>query len=130
MPASAPRKGRKRHRVAARLEAGAGSAQVELSLDTSHTRLTGKETTLPPTPITDPGHPLPRPEHPRPECQREPWINLNGRWRFTFDPQNAGEQKRWYRVPHPTVDPNVSASVADPFRGEIVVPFPWESSLS
>jgi len=26
---------------------------------------------------------------------RESWINLNGRWRFTFDPQNSGEQQRW-----------------------------------
>jgi hypothetical protein len=73
---------------------------------------------------------LPRPEHPRPDFQREPWINLNGRWRFSFDPQNVGEQMRWYRVPHPTVGSSVSLTIADPFRGEIVVPFPWESTLS
>src|SRR5438874_2070713 len=44
---------------------------------------------------------VPRPEHPRPDFQREGWLNLNGRWRFSFDPQNEGEQQRWYHVPHP-----------------------------
>jgi hypothetical protein len=43
----------------------------------------------------------PRPEHPRPDFVREPWINLNGPWRFTLDPENLGEQQRWYRLPHP-----------------------------
>jgi hypothetical protein len=61
---------------------------------------------------------------------RETWINLNGRWRFTFDPQNIGEQQRWYRIPHPTVAVNLGGLVEDPFGGEIVVPFPWESRLS
>jgi hypothetical protein len=73
---------------------------------------------------------IPRPEHPRPDFQREPWLNLNGRWRFTFDPQNVGEQKKWYRMPHPTVGTSVSLPIADPFQDEIVVPFPWESRLS
>ena len=35
----------------------------------------------------------PRPEHPRPDFHREPWINLNGRWRFAFDPQDVGDRK-------------------------------------
>jgi hypothetical protein len=61
---------------------------------------------------------------------REPWANLNGRWRFSFDPRNVGEQMRWYRVPHPDVGSSVSLTIADPFQGEIVVPFPWESALS
>ena len=70
---------------------------------------------------------------------------MNGRWRFTFDPQDAGEQGRWHRLPHPAARPDQQAERAlagldfepgratraeDPFRAEIVVPFPWESRLS
>src|SRR5581483_1903018 len=79
---------------------------------------------------------IPRPEHPRPDFQRDTWINLNGRWRFTFDPENTGEQLRWYRIPHPLASgrPGHQAGssdiVEDPFTMEIVVPFPWESRLS
>src|SRR5581483_9033815 len=76
---------------------------------------------------------IPRPEHPRPDFQRDTWINLNGRWRFTFDPRNLGEQQRWYRVPHPlvaTYTGEVTSPIEDPFGGEIIVPFPWESRLS
>ena len=82
-------------------------------------------------PITVPGD-VPRPEHPRPDLEREHWLNLNGRWRFSFDPQNAGEQQRWYHVPHPAVAARTgeSSPVEDPFGSEIVVPFPWESRLS
>ena len=75
----------------------------------------------------------PRPEHPRPDFQRDRWINLNGRWRFSFDPQNVGEQRRWYRVSHPTAASRlgeVNDVVEDPFGAEIIVPFPWESRLS
>src|SRR5947209_20118536 len=81
---------------------------------------------------------FPRPEHPRPDFRREPWINLNGRWRFTFDPDNAGEQLRWHRLSHPltgqrvldTSGPAAGGDVEDPFVQEIVVPFPWQSRLS
>jgi hypothetical protein len=76
---------------------------------------------------------IPRSEHPRPDFQREHWATLNGRWRFTFDARNVGEQKRWYRVPHPTAAKHlgeVSSPVEDPFTQEILVPFPWESHLS
>lgn len=79
---------------------------------------------------------IPRPEHPRPDLIREPWLNLNGRWRFTFDPDNVGEQRRWYRLPHPEVasrrggDSAAQAFAHDPFGLEITVPFPWESCLS
>src|SRR4051794_24228438 len=40
-------------------------------------------------PAADPE--VPRPEYPRPDFEREQWVNLNGRWRFTFDPRNIGE---------------------------------------
>ena len=87
---------------------------------------------------------IPRPEHPRPDFQRDHWINLNGRWRFTFDPRDVGEQMRWYRVPHPArgslastdpsqafnTGPSTGALMEDPFGDEIVVPFPWESQAS
>lgn len=61
----------------------------------------------------------PRPEHPRPYFQREHWINLNGRWQFSFDEGFIGEQSRWY-LPHVPFAQNLSISV----------PFPWESKLS
>ncbi|MBI3972612.1 MAG: hypothetical protein HY332_15145 [Chloroflexi bacterium] len=75
---------------------------------------------------------IPRPEHPRPDFQRERWLNLNGRWRFTFDPHNLGEQMRWYHVPHPAAAARTGegSPIEDPFGAEIVVPFPWESRLS
>jgi hypothetical protein len=73
---------------------------------------------------------IPRPEHPRPDFQREPWINLNGRWRFTFDPKNLGEQQRWHRLPHPDLRGDSPRATDDPFGKTIVVPFPWESFLS
>lgn len=78
--------------------------------------------------LPDPS-PIPRPEHPRPDFLREPWINLNGRWRFTFDPENVGEQQRWHRLPDPS--PTTAERPAHgPFGKTIVVPFPWESHLS
>ncbi|MDQ3702000.1 MAG: hypothetical protein M3442_13920 [Chloroflexota bacterium] len=80
-----------------------------------------------------PGANVPRPEHPRPDLQRTHWINLNGRWRFCFDPHNRGEQQRSYRVTHPAVAARIGeviSTVEDPFVTEIVVPFPWESRLS
>src|SRR5437660_1475119 len=89
--------------------------------------------------LAETDHFIPRPEHPRPDFLRQPWQNLNGRWRFAFDPRNIGEQKRWHRVPHPAavtpapvlVQSSMSVlSIRDPFADEIVVPFPWESPLS
>ncbi|HUC39439.1 MAG TPA: hypothetical protein VMR92_01290, partial [Gemmatimonadales bacterium] len=38
---------------------------------------------------------VPLPEHPRPDFQRAEWLNLNGRWRFAFDPSNDGERRGW-----------------------------------
>ena len=38
---------------------------------------------------------IPLPEHPRPDFQRDLWLNLNGRWRFAFDPADSGERAGW-----------------------------------
>ena len=73
---------------------------------------------------------IPRPEHPRPDFMRQPWLNLNGTWRFAFDPQNVGEQKRWHRVTHPDLKTQPGILNSDPFGDEIVVPFPWQSEMS
>src|SRR5256885_7870767 len=55
---------------------------------------------------------VPLPEHPRPDFQRAEWLNLNGRWRFAFDPGDIGERSGW---------PNGGL----PAGGHIVVPFSW-----
>ena len=60
---------------------------------------------------------IPLPEHPRPDFERAEWLNLNGRWRFAFDPADRGERAGWTRT-------------ALPGRREIVVPFSWGSALS
>lgn len=59
---------------------------------------------------------IPLPEHPRPDFERTEWINLNGKWLFTFNPQlanNAIQQN------------NISQ-----FDLNIQVPFGWGSKLS
>jgi hypothetical protein len=59
---------------------------------------------------------VPLPEHPRPDFLRAEWQNLNGAWRFQFDPENTGETLGWQRgLPTPRT---------------ITVPFPWGSALS
>src|SRR5687767_9443477 len=60
---------------------------------------------------------IPLPEHPRPDFQRAEWVNLNGRWRFAFDPRNQGEGAGW-----------TSGSL--PQGHEILVPFSWGAPLS
>jgi len=60
---------------------------------------------------------IPLPEHPRPDFQRDDWINLNGRWDFRFDLNDQGLEDYWYQADHP-------------FGRQIMVPFPWGSSLS
>ncbi|OYN87516.1 glycoside hydrolase family 2 protein [Parenemella sanctibonifatiensis] len=35
----------------------------------------------------------PRPEYPRPQLVRERWLNLNGRWQFSFDSGDSGEER-------------------------------------
>src|SRR5436189_1055098 len=60
---------------------------------------------------------VPLPEHPRPDFQRAEWLNLNGRWRFAFDPGDIGERSGW---------PNGAL----PAGRQIVVPFSWGAPLS
>src|SRR5256714_5598896 len=60
---------------------------------------------------------IPLPEHPRPDFQRAEWLNLNGRWRFAFDPRDSGERAGW------------PGSGLPPGR-EILVPFSWGAALS
>jgi beta-galactosidase/beta-glucuronidase len=60
---------------------------------------------------------IPRPEFPQPQFEREQWLNLNGRWEFEFDDQNAGLDEHW-------------ASGARAFARSIVVPFCFESPAS
>lgn len=55
-------------------------------------------------------------EYPRPQFQREAWLNLNGKWDFTFDDDNEGEKSRWYNDPS--------------FDREIQVPFTYETKAS
>jgi len=57
-----------------------------------------------------------RPEYPRPQLVRDVWLNLNGTWGFEFDPGRSGAQR--------------GLPGADRLRGEIVVPFCPESTLS
>lgn len=54
-------------------------------------------------------------DHPRPDWAR-PWTNLNGEWRFEFDPDDVGARDRWFE--------------GHLFSRTIVVPFPWQSRLS
>ncbi|MBQ4556205.1 MAG: hypothetical protein IJA60_00975 [Clostridia bacterium] len=58
-----------------------------------------------------------RPEHPDPAWKREDWINLNGYWDFTFDPNEVGIAEKWYNG-------------EKAFDKKINVPYPWESELS
>jgi hypothetical protein len=61
---------------------------------------------------------VPLPEHPRPGFERAEWVNLNGPWRFRFDPRERGVDERWFDL-----EPSA-------FRSTILVPFPWGSPLS
>lgn len=59
---------------------------------------------------------VPRPEYPRPQFVRSLWLNLNGEWEFGFDDADEGITRGW------------ALGIALPQR--IIVPFPYQSSLS
>jgi len=50
------------------------------------------------------------PEYPRPQLERSQWNNLNGLWEYAVAPDHSNPPTRW--------------------EGQILVPFPLESSLS
>jgi len=57
---------------------------------------------------------VPRPEYPQPQFERETWMNLNGKWEFDFDDQNAGLDQLW-------------AGGGHRFGRSITIPFCFES---
>lgn len=59
---------------------------------------------------------LPRPEYPRPQFERKDWVNLNGKWTYTFDFAGSGLERKFY--------------ASGQFDKEILVPFAPESKLS
>lgn len=70
---------------------------------------------------------VPRAEHPNPIFTRPDWQTLNGTWEFCFDPQNEGEQRRWWAA---TGAARRGGPGRSPFDRRITVPFPWESPAS
>jgi beta-galactosidase/beta-glucuronidase len=50
---------------------------------------------------------------------RSAWLCLNGTWEFAFDDEDAGRAQGWH-----------AAGSAAPFDRRIVVPYPFEASLS
>ncbi|MFD1410295.1 glycoside hydrolase family 2 protein [Lapidilactobacillus gannanensis] len=58
-----------------------------------------------------------RTEYPRPQFKRENWLNLNGKWQFTFDDQQEGQSAKWYQITLPN-------------SHEIIVPFVFQSETS
>jgi beta-galactosidase/beta-glucuronidase len=59
---------------------------------------------------------IPRPEYPRPTLRRPEWRNLNGPWEFAFDDQDQGLAQGWPQQ--------------GPWQQQIIVPYPFEASLS
>jgi hypothetical protein len=57
------------------------------------------------------------PLHPRPQLARARWIDLRGKWSFTFDDSCQGLDERWQER-------------SDVFQRTIQVPFPPESPAS
>jgi len=59
---------------------------------------------------------IPRPEYPRPQFMRSQWLNLNGKWTFTFDFGKSGKERGFVE--------------SRGFDRAIIVPFCPESPLS
>jgi beta-galactosidase/beta-glucuronidase len=59
---------------------------------------------------------IPRAEYPRPDLRRPDWRNLNGEWEFAFSDREWGHEHEW--------------PLQGPFNYRILVPFPFEASLS
>jgi beta-galactosidase/beta-glucuronidase len=59
---------------------------------------------------------IPREEYPRPHFNRGDWLNLNGKWNFSFDEANVGEKDKWYESGN--------------FEKKIIVPFAYETKAS
>jgi beta-galactosidase/beta-glucuronidase len=66
--------------------------------------------------LGNPTDEIPRPEYPRPQFVRAQWLNLNGKWTYTFDFGNSGQERDF--------------ASNKGFEGEIIVPFCPESLLS
>jgi beta-galactosidase/beta-glucuronidase len=60
---------------------------------------------------------VPRNEYPRPDWVRREWLSLNGEWSFAFDDRDQGLSQGWMKQ-------------SEHFDKRIVVPFPFQSSLS
>lgn len=59
---------------------------------------------------------VPRNEYPRPQFVRNEWMNLNGKWDFSFDDENKGLAEKWY--------------LNFPSAQTIQVPFAYQTKLS
>lgn len=55
--------------------------------------------------------------YPRPQLVRDSWVDLTGEWAFSYDDDDEGQRRAWYRTP-------------EIFDRRIQVPFPPESPAS
>lgn len=68
---------------------------------------------------------VPRPEYPRPQFRRSEWTNLNGKWAFAFDDEDAGLARGGQ-----SVSPEGLISAGSPFGRRIMVPYCNQAQLS
>ncbi|WP_090109730.1 glycoside hydrolase family 2 protein [Cohnella sp. OV330] len=69
-------------------------------------------------------------DYPRPQFVRDSWLNLNGRWSFRFDDENAGERLRWQEKFEGTHSINVPFTYETQASGigeEAFHPYVWYS---